>query len=254
MKKFIHILLIAIIAFTGVRLDYVSAAPQDGVVSAWKLDGNSNDSVGTNNGTDTNVGYDLEYGRVAKGAGFGGTGFVNAGTSTSLKATNTVSVSFWFKATTTATSFLVGKSSAQTGGWVSYGIYLNNGATNNLFYRVKTGSGTTFSDLSTTTSNATNGNWHHVVLVRNGATQLLYYDGAQLLSGGSGTTIFYDGDFEFLIGATSNGGLGNDSRFTGSIDSVVVWFRQITAAEVTRIYNNGLSTQYPFSGDVIFSY
>ena len=45
----------------------------DNLVSYWKLDGNSNDSVGSNNGSDTNITYGTSYGKINQGALFNGT-------------------------------------------------------------------------------------------------------------------------------------------------------------------------------------
>ena len=47
-------------------------ALRDNIVAYYKLDGNSNDSVGTNNGTDTAITYSVANGKINQGAGYNG--------------------------------------------------------------------------------------------------------------------------------------------------------------------------------------
>ena len=47
-------------------------ALSDNLVAYYKLDGNSNDSVASNNGTDTNISYSSSYGKISQGASFNG--------------------------------------------------------------------------------------------------------------------------------------------------------------------------------------
>lgn len=92
-----------------------------------------------------------------------------------------------------------------------------------------------------------NGQWHHVVITTpagaTGNTLLAYQDGLPLsvissfnpsssLGTGSGTIQ--------LSGSSTN------LFYTGQIDEVGFWNRQLSQAEVTALYNNGLANQYPF--------
>ncbi len=43
------------------------------LVAYWRMEGNSNDSKGSNNGTDSNITYSNANGRFGQGAAFNGT-------------------------------------------------------------------------------------------------------------------------------------------------------------------------------------
>ena len=45
----------------------------DNLISYWKFEGNSNDSIGANNGTDTTVSYNSSYGKIGQGVNTNGT-------------------------------------------------------------------------------------------------------------------------------------------------------------------------------------
>src|SRR5690348_3864445 len=83
-----------------------------GLVSYWKLDGNSTDSIDSNTGTDTAISYSAGNGLIIQGAGF------NGSTSKILIPSQTVTnctISFWVNFTVTGSnSSLVTFSSAQT--------------------------------------------------------------------------------------------------------------------------------------------
>lgn len=55
------------------------------LVSYWKLEGNSNDSVGSNNGTDTSVSYAGGFRGQSASLGTGGSSYINFGNSTTLE-------------------------------------------------------------------------------------------------------------------------------------------------------------------------
>ena len=82
----------------------------------------------------------------------------------------------------------------------------------------------------------TDGNWHHYVIARNGSTLNFYVDGqSQNLISTSGT-FDADGSLE-NIGAD---GVTPSDFYSGNIDEVAVWDSELSASDVTSIYNGGV--------------
>ncbi|HXG46339.1 MAG TPA: lamin tail domain-containing protein [Methylomirabilota bacterium] len=82
--------------------------------------------------------------------------------------------------------------------------------------------------------------WHHVVVVGDGSNLRIYLDGVLAGTGGSGTANYGSSGNNFNIGG---GGIfdATGNFFNGQIDEVVVYHRALTAGEVQRLYQAGLS-------------
>lgn len=79
-----------------------------------------------------------------------------------------------------------------------------------------------------------NNQWHHIAGVFNGANLCFYMDGA--LVGCSGQiTVLGNGPGPFSICASSDGPSG---FFSGLVDGVRVYARELTAAEIRSHYTN----------------
>lgn len=207
----------------------------DNLVSYWKFDSsNSNDSVGTNNGTDTSVTYSAANGKINNGAGFNGSTSKVAINATGLP-TGTVdfSINVWYKGATPGGDGLFGWGATSVNG-DSRLILVNGGH----FYF----GGQSF-DLAGSVS-VIDGNWHMGTFVYTTApTKKWYCDGVADTNN----------SIEALIASSSAslrmGCRPNDSSFLlGSLDEVGVWSRALTGAEVTELYNGGSGNQYPFAG------
>ncbi len=93
--------------------------------------------------------------------------------------------------------------------------------------------------LYSASGNLNDGNWHHVICVRDyGNTLDMYVDGTL-----SNTTVDVTASVSntglFIIGV--GGGADNilDNFFEGNIDEVGVWRRTLSASEISGIYNSG---------------
>ncbi|MDW7693240.1 putative Ig domain-containing protein [Flammeovirgaceae bacterium SG7u.111] len=88
------------------------------------------------------------------------------------------------------------------------------------------------------------GNWHHIVAVRDASVNQnrLYVDG--VLRGSVSTVGLYEGDFDapvdFLIGTSTIGG----TSFTGSIDEVAVYNSAVGMMNITAHYNGGTGRRF----------
>jgi hypothetical protein len=210
-------------------------------VAYWKLDGNSNDAVGSNNGTDINVTYSTADGKVNQGAAFDGSLSSQIDIGPVLSGPVNLSVSAWIK--TTSDGFIVSQrnSGGQFGQW---GLVVLNGKVT-VFAE---GGGNGVAGTVQGNSTVTDGNWHLVGVAQNGSTYTFYLDGVPDGSVTSGTAVSYDPNLAGAIGIDRRGGLytsGNDP-FTGSIDEVSVWNTALSAADFSALYNSGAGVQYPF--------
>lgn len=238
-------------------------------VSWWKLDTGGSiitDSAGSNNGTNSSPGaaqvtsdvltsqpvngvsttlpstalqqsdlqFDSPYSNYS--LYFDGTGdYINCGNDTSLNwGTANGTVSCWFKTSYNASGVqdLVINGSYGFGG-KGYILYLDQSE------RV----GFALDDHSNpsgvlSTSSVNDGNWHHVVGVRDSGTIKLYLDGSEIATGTDNTGNIDISD-PLIIGAGQaiGGSVGN--FFKGYIDETSIFNYALSSAQILEIYNNG---------------
>ncbi len=201
------------------------------IVSYYKFDAdNSNDALGTNNGTDTSMSYGT--GKINDGAIFNGTtGKIDIGTNASLHPT-TYTMTAWVKAGGSGTRpilSLAGESSP--------------------CMRVDTGNTITLThvdvvNIGTSTGTVTNGTFAFICATYDSATGAwqIYINGSLDNSGTNSQTQSF----------THNGLIGEDGTvthnfFSGTLDEVALWSRVLTSGEITSLYNSGTGFQYPFT-------
>lgn len=206
----------------------------DNLVAYYKLDGNSNDSVGSNNLTDTNVSYSTSYGIINQG-GLYNTSNGYIASNLGLTSASTYSYSLWVKFSTITTNNTI------------FSNYTNSGA-NRAIYLITKSSSTIAIDngsSSGTTTSIITGTWYHFVVIVNFSTSLftLYKNGVQVSSNTlSGNTV--DSKNSFSLGAINN---SNGLPLNGYIDEAGVWSRALSTDEISQLYNSGAGIQYPFS-------
>jgi hypothetical protein len=207
------------------------------IVSYWKLDGNSSDAVGANNGIDSNVTYGASYGKINQGAAFdGSTSYINSNLSLSPRQSYSVSAWVNLSAAPTITGDVI-FSSWDTSPKIfvmyidSVGLHMQTGS-NPIDYTHTFLAGTWY--LVTATSN-----WNGTNYVNN-----LYLNGTNVGSNSSGSS-FGSGSLNSYIGTMLYAGTPG-AFFQGDIDEVGVWNRALTATEVSQLYNAGMDEQYPF--------
>jgi len=209
-------------------------------VSYWRLGESSGtvavDAMGSNNGTYTNA---PTLGATGALTGDTDTAVTFASASSqyvtiphaaALHPGDVISISAWFKRATSGAAHAI---------W-------SNGPTDallwifsdNHLYFSREGVGNMFASTATITDT----NWHHVVATKNGATTIVYYDGAVMAGSGSNQTLT-DSGAASTIGRDS----GSD-YFNGTIDEPAIWNRALSAAEVATLYAAG--TTAPVSESV----
>ncbi len=193
------------------------------VEAYYKLDNSSEDYVGGNDGSDTNVEY--RFGRYGQAAVFNGSSsYIDTGISTLTSAGG--SVSLWVKTTDTTASFFGTNSNSDTNRFY-FGVRDSKfwiGAGNSQVFTVSA-------------SNLIDGNWHNVALTLDGSTAKYYLDGASTPV----ASLSYSGggvcNVNPVIGGLRTSGGVNSSYYTnGSIDQVRIYSTALTSSQVTELY------------------
>lgn len=212
----------------------------DNLVAYYKLDGNSNDSVGSNNGTDSNITYGSSYGKINQGALFNGSSskIDLSNNLNSVTYNSSYSFQFWFNISSFPTGSTFYKvfgndnSSASNGVFIDFyggNLRIGNNGGANISYP--------FSNFSTNT-------WYHIVVTYTyNSNMLLYVNGNLVLtSSGTGAAL-----------STSDGAAFGYYRslpgryFNGDLDELGVWSRALSDTEITTLYNGGAGLTYPFT-------
>ena len=212
-----------------------------GLKAYYNFEGNGNDVSGNgNNTTEVAVSFGLPFGKISEGGSFNGT--------TSRLTKN-------------ASSMLTGNVSASMAGWVrivanagNFPCPINLGSTNtpgtssafNFYITTadEIGVGTFAVGLGNTFIG--DGNFHHACATYDNTSSILkfYVDGVFIASA-SLTMNFLDSNIR--IGYLDNNDAPDDDQaFTGDIDEVGYWQRELSALEVAELYNGGAGLTYPF--------
>ena len=209
------------------------------LISYWRLDGNSTDSVGSNNGTDTNITYSAGNGKIVQGAGFNGTTSKIVGSTITVPTNATISC--WFKTSQTPSGNypeIFGFSHLNES---PYSIFAITGVDATGHIRaVLIDSNVTVAQVETS-SNYNDGNFHFAVAVKTGGKVELFID---YVSKGTDTKTF-TGNFDNSSMIMGDYGVGID-YYSGAIDECAYWSRALTQNEIQILYNGGRGLQYPF--------
>lgn len=196
----------------------------------WKLDGNSNDSVGSSNGSDTSVTYNAGNGIITQGAGFDGAAS-RITVSSFSRPIGDCSLSFWVN----PISFPAGSTEIWWD-WTTVNnilIYLDS-ADSKLKVQVSGSAAFTSAALSI-------GTWYHIMVVRSGTNAILYVNGTNT-SSVSGLGAIASPSASITMGAATGGA----SYANIKLDEVGFWSRAVGTTEPAQLYNAGIGLQYPF--------
>jgi len=230
----------------------------DGLISYWNFDetsGNAIDTVGSNDGT-VNGATQGSTGIIGTGYSFDGANdFVDVGTMGDY-GTNLDNIYF------TASYWI---NTSATGIMATMGI-LNDGSTTFLSNQLNKNSngdnvdgtlrglrrdedGNTWSDAYDSDAGITDGAWHHIVFIQGNNTTEIWVDGTNLSLTNASSDVsdnMANFGYGFYIGGQNNRG-SNALDYTGNIDEVGIWNRQLTANEIALLYNAGAGRSYPFN-------
>ena len=199
----------------------------DNLIAYYKLDGNSNDSVGSKNGTDTSITYSSGAGKINNGATTTNGRITNADASFKI---DVMSVSLWVKSSGFGASYRLLCASQQKWSLFAFDNVLGSYDWAAVAFK-------------STGVNIADGNWHHCVLTYNSGVA-------------NGSNIYLDGSLSLNFTCTSSGTAQPLKMFSDavssqnascSIDEVGIWSRNLSSGEVTQLYNSGAGLTYPFS-------
>ena len=218
-----------------------ASIPTDNLVAYYNLDGNSNDTAGSNNGSDTNITYVQSTKKGVERIDSGAAAIFN-GSSSSITGAPAVdnrnskeySVSLWFNTTSTTESCLFGGIEDTTQDPV-FKIVLRTDGHIDLEHRSNVSS--TINTIQGST-NFSDGRWHHIVAWIDNDQIALYVDGnAQPNSPLSLTNSGNCFVTSPAIGADNRRGTLTQF-FNGTIDDVRIYTDVLTSTEVGYLYNN----------------
>ena len=203
------------------------------IVSYWRMEGNSNDSRGSNGGTDTAITYNNNNGRFSQGAGCNGTSSiiqkavpvglpVNADARTVVMWVNcnagTANYKMFFgygEEATTRARWTMGLTNGNPGNW-------------SLF--------TQGDDYNSATAIVLN-TWNHYAVVYDGNVTATFYVNGKI----DGTKTFASALVTNITNGLSIGAdQANNNFFPGNIDDVAIFSRALTTAEIQEIYKEQL--------------
>ena len=197
----------------------------------------TNNALGTNNGT--------AQGGLTYGVGKVGTAFVFNGTNSQIDFTadtmnigDTFSISYWgYYVNNSSNGQCVLSNYYETGGKWGFFIYTSNG----IHYLNRFNGTTQYSLQSTVIPINT---WKHFVFTRKANSTKIYVDGVLVASDTNSAVTAYNVLCKPRIGSREITGVWRLASGT-NIDALNVWNKELTATEVTELYNSGNGKQYP---------
>ncbi|HLP86875.1 MAG TPA: LamG-like jellyroll fold domain-containing protein, partial [Candidatus Paceibacterota bacterium] len=213
----------------SVTITISAPAWQSGLVSWWKLDGNAQDSISTNNGTITGATLTSTNCKSGQCYTFDGTDYISIPDSASLDL-GSYTISAWIYPTdVTNWGALIGKGITEM--TINYVSQLGGG---NII--VENGHGTIGWAKSSSPTYAIN-NLYHVIAIADASTSTLklYRNGSQhTYSTQTWAGASRNNNDPITIGYTQT---WPAEAFKGNIDEVMIWNRALSDSEISSVYN-----------------
>lgn len=221
----------------------------DNLVAYYKLDGNSNDSVGSNNGSDSGITYDASYGKIGQGASGNGTSYTSIPSQAAFNLQSSFTLLSWVYLTSygKGTSYeerIISKDSVTSENRCFIFSTSGPAETGNVgklrfIYNIISN----YSVFSTSTVGL-NG-WYYVGIVSTAGTYTFYINGVASGSGSINITPAYQGTAPLSLRSIINDQYRES--MIGYQDEVGIWSRALSSTEIGELYNSGAGLQYPFS-------
>lgn len=209
------------------------------LISYWRMEGNSNDSKGSNNGTDTSITYNTGNGKFGQGAGLvaaSSSKIVIADTST-LKVATPFTLMVWAKSSTTGTNKCLFNCEAEVTNYGGYALRIDT--SNHLVTFSGKNTGTTQSvdyESATGTTNVCDGTYHLIFMNYNGSTLKTYVDNVQDSTVNWTNAPAYQATNYIRIGCKNIAGT-DSSFFDGAIDDVALWGESLLTTQMGSIWD-----------------
>jgi hypothetical protein len=212
------------------------------VYGVWNADNTANDATpNANHGTLVN-GATFSTGKIGQAFNFDGINDYVRLPNNSLDLTGDFSISMWVNWSRNNTSQIL-MSNLSIGGSIKG--WMIEHASGQLRFRGFNSSGTDAFYILYSYVPPLN-TWIHYTFVHKNNSNKMYANGALLTFDNVGSThVSYASPNYPLIGANQYDSTTYQEYFQGKIDAVSVWNRELTAADVTDLYNSGNGKQYP---------
>lgn len=207
------------------------------LISYYKLDSNSNDSLWTNNWTDTSVSY--VSGKISNAASYNGT-TSKTDLPLTLNPTAQLTIAWWINSNSSSRQWIFVNSNGTSNVGTAWSCELNTTAWKLHFTLAVWGSASSLvSSWSISTSS-----WYHVAFVYDWSSRYIYINWSLDISGAfsgtlntpsTGNTIWWYGSYGWGL------------LFSGLIDEVWYWDRWLSWSEVSQLYNSWSWLTYPFT-------
>jgi len=217
-----------------------SAAFTNSLFSYYPMQNNSNDVVGSNNGTDTSISY--VSGKIDQAAQYTPSSNINVGAMPELSGINKLSIAFWAKSPDLFFPYWIYKLNCfqiRYDGSYQYGVGVY----------IYESSGADYHYTRNVTRTMTPGKWSHIVVTYDGTEALdinklkIYIDAVQCVT--EQPLGLHLPTMPTTINASVND-LFIGSNLTGNMDEVGFWNRILSSADVLSLYNGGVGLTYPF--------
>lgn len=207
----------------------------DNLIEYWKLDSTLNGSLGSINLGQTGVSAGYEAGKIGNAMRYNSTSNVfNTIAHTNVLGAGTVNFWFYRIGTGSGTSWRM-FAKTQVGVTDVVGIlFQNDGKRMNVF----------MADANVYTASAdqfADSTWYMVTLTWNGTNIISYVNGAQVNSTASASTVASNAQPYTIGGWDGN----NNQQANGRVDEFGFWSRALTSTEITQLYSGGAGLTYP---------
>ncbi|GEM_PF-4000291 len=211
-------------------------APPAGLVGWWQGEGDSTDTMGTNNGY-TSGDVTFAPGKVGEAFDFspnGGNGSIIVPDAPALELTNEITIEAWIKPRDTNSTYSIVTKLGTSGGENGYAFFIQQ----DVLYAQMNGAGEPWpSEQVTVELPIPTNEWCHVAWTYDQSAMVLYFNGLPVATNAVGPVD--------IATSANNLRIGNDddtsSPFNGLIDEASLYNRALSAAEIGAIYAAGAS-------------
>ena len=215
--------------------------------AVYKAESNANDSLGTYNGTAVG-GLTYTAGKSGNAFTFNGSNAYVSLPDNSFNFTGDFSVSTWINQSSLPTyQMIISNQAEASGNFYGWRIWMwNNRVTLDLY---NANSGTPSARWQTTNTLTTN-QWYHIAVTKKpNQSAKIYLNGTidvSLVFGSNSGSLTYTSTNFSTLGVNKYLSIVSDGFFNGKIDELNVWTKELTATEVTDLYNTGTGKFYPY--------
>lgn len=230
MKRIVLSIFIATQVCVGI---YSQSTLNNGLVGYWPFNDNADDlSVNNNNGSFSGNAALTTNGRIQSACSFDGTGdYVYIANNSPNINSDFISISLWVYLDVLPTGY-VSLFSQRTSVQDNGNIIVNISTSQKPYFQLDIGGGR----YGATSPETIALGWTHIVGTYDGSTMRIYINGIEKATNVQLGVISYSAD-PFIIGAFRKQEGGTLNYLNGRIDEVCVYDRELSAVEITELYN-----------------